>query len=281
MARVLIAGCGYVGSELGRSLAADGHTVFGLRRDPSGLPSEIAPIAADLGAAGGLAAVPIDCDSVVYAVGPDAADEAAYRRAYVVGLRRLLEAHDARGASPRWLFVSSTAVYHQSGGEWVDEASETRPARFSGRVLLEAEALLREGGREACAVRLGGIYGPGRTRLVDSVARGEARRRTGPPHFTNRIHRDDAAGALRHLLGEASLPECVLGVDSDPALEDDVFEWLASRLGVATPERVPADSLPARRAGSKRCRNAKLVALGYRFRYPSFRDGYAALLSPV
>jgi nucleoside-diphosphate-sugar epimerase len=160
----------------------------------------------------------------------------------------------------------------------VDEGSETAPAGFRGRILLEGERSVLAAPFPATVLRLGGIYGPSRTRLVDDVRAGRAR--FVPGRFTNRIHRDDAAGALQHLAGLEEAEACYLGVDCDPAEERVVLEWLAERLGAPRPRAAEAgEEAATRRAGSKRCRNARLVATGYRFRHPSFREGYAALLA--
>jgi nucleoside-diphosphate-sugar epimerase len=290
VARILIAGCGYVGSALAAELVAAGHEVVGSKRRPEGLPAGVVPLAADLADRASLdaalARVALPVDVVVYAAAADRGDDDSYRRAYVDGLRNLLDALRARGASPRHVFfTSSTAVYAQDDGSWVDEASATAPADFRGARMLEAERVLAAAGWPATSLRLGGIYGPGRTRLVESVRSGRASIRPGPPRFGNRIHRDDAAGALAHLVGRALAgappPPLLLGVDDEPADEAVVLRWIASQLGVAAPparEEPPAPG--ARRPGSnKRCSNAALRATGYRFRYPSFREGYAAALT--
>jgi nucleoside-diphosphate-sugar epimerase len=181
-------------------------------------------------------------------------------------------------ALQRFLLVGSTAVYHQMGGAWVDEASPTQPAHFSGRRLLEGEAALAEAGLPATVLRLGGIYGPGRTSLLQRVGAGQASVAPGPPHHVNRIHRDDAAAAIVHLLALSEAPHLLLGVDDDPAPEAVVLGWLADRLGVPTPPEAPRAADGRRRAGNKRCRNARLRATGFAFTYPTFREGYGALL---
>ncbi len=274
--RVLVAGCGYVGTALGLALAADGHTVFGLRRRAAALPAPLVPVSADLTDAASLAGLPADLDAVVYAAAAGGRSEAAYRVAYVDGLGNLLEALAAAARPPRRvLFTSSTSVYGQEDGSWVDEGSPTEPRGFTGRLVLEGEGCVAAGPIPGVVLRLGGIYGPGRTRLLESVRRGEAR---ATPGWTNRIHRDDAAGALRHLLGVADPAPLYVGVDCEPAERPAVLAWLAERLGVAAPPREPASAGGGGRGGSKRCRNARLLASGYAFRYPTFREGYAALL---
>jgi len=279
MANLLIAGCGYVGSALARARVVRGDNVFGLKRNPVDMPSGVVPIAADLAVPRSLAELPAAIDVVVYAASPGGRDDAFYRTAYVEGLRNLIAALAKQGQAPRrTIFVSSTAVYGQSRGEWVDETSETTPEHFSGRRLLEAETLLRGSGLPGVVLRLGGIYGPRRTRLIDEVRQGRAAVARGGPHYTNRIHRDDCVGALDHLIDKPDPAECYLGVDSEPEDEAVVLRWLAGVLGASPPRVAGADQRRERRGGSKRCRNALLLASGYSFRYPGYRDGYTALL---
>lgn len=265
-----------------------GHRVIGLKRSAGGLPEGVAALRADLAdpasveAALATLAEPIDVS--VCAVAADGGDDDAYRRAYVEGQRNLLAALRARGSMPRHIFfTSSTAVYAQDDGARVDETSETAPREFRGTRMLEAERVLLESGSQATVLRLGGIYGPGRTRLIEGVRGGRSVVAPGPPRWGNRIHRDDAAGALAHLVGAALRgappPAILIGVDDEPADEAEVLGWIASRLGVPAP--AVAEGAPAARArgGNKRCSNARLRATGYRFRHPTFREGYGALIA--
>jgi nucleoside-diphosphate-sugar epimerase len=273
--RTLIAGCGYVGIALGQRLVAEGHEVWGLRRDCSGLPESIRPIAADLGDASQLDALPPDVDYLVYAASAGESSEAAYRRAYVTGLRNLLDG--LRGRRPRRVFfTSSTAVYGQADGSWVDEGSETSPLHFTGAVTLEAERLLQGSSLPATIVRCAGIYGPGRQRLIESVRQGTA---LMTHRFTNRIHRDDLAGAVAHLIRVNSAVDVVVASDDEPASQSEVISFLAERLGVPEPPAAAGVTDGAARGGHKRCRNARLKATGYQLIYPTYREGYAALLA--
>lgn len=282
--RALIAGCGYVGTALGRLLASEGLEVYGLRRDPSGLPPEIRPLPADLSRPESLRGIPGDIALLFYTAAAGGGDDAAYRAAYVDGPRHLLEAMADRPPR-RALFTSSTGVYAQDDGAFVDEESPAEPVHFSGRRLLEGERLFAESGVPSVVLRLGGIYGPGRTRLLDGVRQGRATLRRGPPVFTNRIHRDDCAGALAHLASLRDPAPCYLGVDRDPADEGVVLRWLATRLGAPEPREIEAvdpSASPAngsrRERSNKRCRSDRLVASGYRFRFPTFREGYESVL---
>lgn len=279
MATVLVAGCGYVGTALGRRLAAAGHVVHGLRRDPSGLPPQVRPIAADLGDPASLdRALPDAVELVAYTAAATGSSAAQYVDAYVRGTRNLLEALARRRAPVRRVvFTSSTGVYAQDAGEWVDESSDAAPAEATGRALLEGERIVLSGPFPGAVLRLAGIYGPGRTRLLDDVAAGRARRPPAP-RWTNRIHRDDCAGAIAHLLAAAASPAVTLGVDHEPADLADVQAWLAERLGVPAPPLADDDDASRRaRPGGKRCSNAALLASGYRFEFPTFREGYSAM----
>lgn len=289
---VLLAGCGDLGTEAGLRFAAAGHRVVGWRRSPDKLPAAIEGFAADLGT-GKLPPVPADTSAVVVAIAADSPTEEAYRAAYVDGLSNVLEAVLASGSGVRRvLFVSSTAVYGDAGGGWIDEGTTPGPGGFPGRTIREAEELLytrlRGTGVTPVVLRLGGIYGPGRTRLIDQV-RGGTAVIPAEPRFTNRIHRDDAAAAIVHLCTMEAVPGPVyLGVDDDPAELGEVLTFLAAELGLPLPASSPAgsdgapggvrQSEPAR-GGNKRCSNALLRGTGFEFEYPSFREGYRAILA--
>jgi len=275
--RVLVAGAGYVGAELAARLAREGHEVLALRRSPppASARERVQWLACDLGDARAVAALPLaDVEALAYLVAADARDDAAYRRAYVDGLRGLLGDLRARGALRRVLFASSTSVYAQGDGSWIDEASLAEPREFSGRRVREGEDVAQSAGCTAIALRLGGIYGPGRASLIERVRAGaEALPRA--PHYTNRIHRDDAARACAHLLALERPAARYLGVDAEPADRADVLRWLAARLGAPAPRGVFD---PNGEPTGKRCSSASLRATGFDLAFPSYREGYAALL---
>lgn len=276
--RVLIAGCGYVGCAFGALLASDGHTVFGLRRNPTSLPDSIRPVMADLSSTIAPGTLPEELDYVFYTASAGGSEDAAYRSAYVDGPRNLLEAlSDQRASVRRMFFTSSTGVYAQTNGEWVDETSPTEPDTHTGRRLLEGERVVTEGLFPATVVRLAGIYGPGRTRSVRRML--DTPVDDGPPVYTNRIHRDDCAGVLRHLMLLPDPAALYLATDYEPADRRTVAEWLSARLGRPFPES--SSSGARRRCTNKRCSNTRLVASGYEFQYPTFREGFTGLLDEV
>jgi nucleoside-diphosphate-sugar epimerase len=200
MAQVVIAGCGYVGNALAELLMKEDHEVFGIRRDTAGLAPGVIGIQGNLASPKSLGPAPRRVEYAVFAVGADESTEKAYREAYVDGLAGFLEWLADEGQRPkRIVMTSSTSVYGQRRGEPIDEDSPTHPTQFRGETLLTSERLLASSGLSSVVVRLGGIYGPGRTSLIDRARSGELRVRADA-HYTNRIHRDDAAGLIRHLL---------------------------------------------------------------------------------
>lgn len=266
--RLLIAGCGDLGIRLAGRLS-DHWRATGLRRSIDRLPDTLDHHAADLSDPSSFSGLARDWDAVIYTATPGAREAAAYRSIYIDGLRHLLDHVRAR----RLVFVSSTAVYGQDAGEWVDEDAETAPSRFNGEVLLQAESIARDAG--GCVLRFSGIYGPGREALIRRVRSGPVTCRREPPVWTNRIHADDCAAALEHVLELPDPDSVYLASDDAPTPRWDVLSWLAERLDAAPPE--PADDVSA--GQGKRVSAARLKATGFELRYPDFRAGYEDLLS--
>jgi nucleoside-diphosphate-sugar epimerase len=277
---VLIAGCGDIGSRTAQRLLAEGWVVHGLRRNTAQLPEGVAAVAGDLFEPHLPAQWPRTAiDYLMYCATPSQRDEVGYRQAYVEGLQNVLSWLAQCNQRPkRILFVSSSGVYGQANGEWVDETSPTDPRSFTGEIMLEAERVALSSGLPATVVRLTGIYGPGRSDLSNRVRQGHSVR-LDPPVYANRIHADDAAGLLAHLFNSdaqgVALDSCYLGVDDEPAALGDVVAWIREYLGVTE----WSAQASVQRVGSKRCSNARAKALGWVPMYPSYREGYASLLS--
>lgn len=275
---LLVVGCGDLGGGVALACVAAGWQVWGVRRRPVGLPG-VQSIAADVTDPASLAPLAgLQPDFVLLALTPGAYTDERYAAVYVDGLRNCLAALN-RNRLRRVLWISSTSVYHQDDGSEVDEASPARPAGFAGRRLLEAETLLAGAGLPHTVLRLGGIYGPGRDRLLRQL-RGGVRSPETPVRYSNRIHRDDAVGAAAWLLqcaerGEPLAP-LYLGVDTEPTPIAEVERWFAAELGLdyAT---MRADESELR-GGNRRCSSALLQRTGYRFRYPTYREGLPTLL---
>lgn len=268
--RVLIAGCGDLGVSTAGYLGT--ATVHGLRRNVQALPPGIVPIAADLHSGAGFAELPAGIDTLIYAPTPAARAEEAYRAIYVHALERLLAALPRPASSLRLIYVSSTAVYGQNAGEMVDEGSECRPVGFNGCVLREGEQLAARLLGDSVALRLSGLYGPGRHWLLRRVGSGQA---IAPgDHWTNRIHLADAGALAARLAQLDALPACVIGTDDQPATEREVLDWIASRLGLPSLPVLPG---PPGVSGKRLC-NHLSRSLGWHPRYASYRDGYTSEL---
>jgi nucleoside-diphosphate-sugar epimerase len=186
----------------------------------------------------------------------------------------VLDALARDGIHPRrGLFVSSTAVYGDLDGD-VDETTMANPTAFNGRVLLAAEDLFLGRLPQGTVLRLGGIYGPGRDRLIRQVRSGEAR---ALARRTTRIHRDDAAAAVVHLMTMPTPPDAIyLGVDDQPAVHADVVRFLAHELGVPAPESA---GVPSARGADRAVSNARLRNTGWAPVYPTYVEGYRAILA--
>lgn len=266
----LLVGCGDLGSRIGLRLADRGHRVWGIRRDPSRVPPPLRGVAADLTRETPELPDDVDVDLLVVVLTARPRTAASYRATYVDGTARALDAVTAAGHRPRRsVFVSSTAVYGDLAPEpMTDETTVPDPGDGPARVLLEAEEEFRRR-TDGTVVRFSGLYGAS-TRLLGRVLSGSV---TDPDRWTNRIHRDDAAAAVVHLLTMPAGPDPLyVGTDDEPALLGDVAAHLAARLGAPEPPR--AD--PARGHG-KRLSNQRLRSTGWAPRLPTYREGYADL----
>lgn len=291
--RILISGCGDLGLETGRRLARLGHQVWGLRRHPEPVRAAwqatgIQPLAADLTRPATLAGLPNAFEAVIHTVSASGGGPAAYQSAYLDTTTNLLEWLD-RDPLRCLVYTSSTSVYSQQDGGWIDESSPAQPVTETGRVLVAAEELLlaahRESGCPVTILRLAGLYGPGRSRLLDQFLAGEAELGPSAEHWLNLIHREDAAAALVAMV-HSPRPGAVFNVaDDEPSTRRQIFIWLAQQTGRDLPTGLaasPALTTTGRSRGTshKRVSNRALrEALGWRPLFPSFREGYAPLLA--
>lgn len=272
MNRLFIFGLGYCGGAIARAAAAAGFSVTGTTR--AGLNGTIPFDAAE--------------DSIQSAThllttaAPGANGDPVLARY-----------HEAIEAAPglRWIgYLSSTVVYGDRGGAWVDEETPAAPSQVRGRRRVDAEEAWSgfSGRRAVDLFRLAGIYGPGRSALNDLRA-GRARRMIKPGHQFGRIHRDDIARAVVAAMRQDRPPgRRILNLaDDEPSESADVVTEAAALLGVAPPPEVAfTDALPAmspmarsfwaesRKVSSQKTR----AALGISWLYPSYREGLRAIL---
>ena len=276
--KILIAGFGDIGTKVGEQLHRNGHQVYGLKRNAETITGPITPISADLSRplAGNI--LPDELDQVIYILSAGGFNEQAYQQAYVDGVRHLSQAlGQTLDNLKRFIFVSSTSVYSQNQGQWVDEESATQPNGFNGQIMLEAEKQVLTL-PNSLVVRFSGIYGEGRNRMLSQVKAGQIAA-SQPLIYSNRIHSDDCVGVLLHLSENQSMDhQIVLASDNHPASLHDIQQWLADQLAV--PQQDRNYEIPSRRAGSKRIKNQRLLDLGYSFIYPDYQAGYGKILKP-
>jgi len=268
-----------------RAAARTQHQSFGLRRNSEaiqGRPDSIVPIAADMTDADALAAaLQQGFDVVVVTLTPGTFTEQAYRDSYLAGAHALSQALSQTNPiiehKPKLvIWVSSTSVYGHNSGDWVDEDTATNPQSFSGKLLLEAEQVIAALPCQHSIVRFSGIYGPGRTRMLGQVRAGKGRP-AEPQQWSNRIHSDDCGGVLVHLISRFAAGESVeslyVATDSAPVTQHDLRTWMAGEMQVAlTDEIVEQKSV-------RRCSNQRLLDSGYDFIYPTYKEGYLALMA--
>jgi len=275
----LIAGCGYVGIRLARLLSARGHRIFAMRRSPVSQPDPgITWIQGDLADPASLRiADPIDC--LILAAGLRRDTGARYHDLFVSGYAQFIRTLEARHPLARIIMISTTGVFAETGGDWVDESSPVDATSNPGRYYLQAEQLVLNSKTRGIVARLSGIYGPDRVRLIREISEGTALTYPPPPHYLNQIHADDAAAAVAHLVHVPDPHPLYVISDREPSDRNDVIRWLSERMGRNPPAEGRPETKPVRRAGNKRCSSQRLTDAGYRFIYPTFREGYNALLT--
>lgn len=275
MRRLLIFGQGFTGNRLAAACRKDGWRVTGTGREAREgvLPFERGrplPLPALAGVTHVVASIPPD----------EAGDPVLDLHGEALSMLPSLE----------WVgYLSTTGVYGDHGGDWVDEDSETRPkAARSKRRLAAERAWLNWGERHGKAVqifRLAGIYGPGRSPL-DRVRSGRAQRIIKPGHLFGRIHVDDIVSVVRAGMAKPNAGPVFNVADDEPAEPAAVLTYAAELLGIEPPPAVPfeeADLSPMARsfyADDRRVRNERLkAALGVTLRYPTYREGLQGLLA--
>ena len=275
--RLVIFGLGYTGTALAQAAAASIPVTIVTRQADA-----VAPPGATLAPFDDPSAVLADATHLVATAAPDGAgDPVLTRHGAAIAVAPAL----------RWVgYLSTTGVYGDRGGAWVDETTTPTPSSERGRRRVAAEQAWFDV-RPDLAVdwfRLAGIYGPGRS-VLDEVRAGRARRVDKPGHLFGRIHRDDIAGALLAAIMQTRPPgpRVLNGADDEPAASADVIAEAARLLGQEPPPLIPFEAAepsmsPMARsfwADNRRVRSLQTQqSLGRRWSYPSYREGLRAIL---
>jgi nucleoside-diphosphate-sugar epimerase len=286
----LIIGCGYLGERVGLLLSQKGEAVFGTVRSQERAQAiarlGIEPVIADVLKPDLLGALPA-AERIFYSVGFDRAAGSTMRAVYVDGLNNVLVQLYGVGIVERFVQASSTSVYGQSGGEWVNEQSPAQPVSESGRLVLEAEEHVRDWARRrggphvAIALRFAGLYGPGRVVRLGLVKSGEPIP-GDPDKLLNMIHIDDAAQAAVRALEMGLAEPLYLACDDRPATRREYYNQVAMLVGAPPPRfeaPQPGSVLVARDLSNKRISNRRMKAgLGVELIYPDIQTGLPAAL---
>lgn len=275
--KVLFIGCGDIAQRAASEMQAR-YKCFGLRRQPDNLPEYIQPIKADATDTEQLLSVASEgFDIWIATITPGEFTEQAYRDSYLASAKSIAASIAKLQKAPRlMLWVSSTSVYGDLKGDWVNEETQPEPNTFSGKILLAAEKIIQQIPCETSVIRFSGIYGPGRTRLLNQVLAGKGRP-FSPEQWSNRVHADDCGGILAHLVeyalsGNPLLPD-YLASDSAPVTQYEIRQWLAQQLAVSLVEE------EVKVGSTRRCDNSRLLSSGYQFKYPTFKEGYGSLIN--
>ena len=278
MAKILIVGCGDLGTAIANRLVDEKYEVIGLRRSLQTLP-QMQMLQGDVTDASSLQAlVALMPEIVIYCVAANGQNDAAYQAQYVTGLKNILASQSRNQQLQHVFFVSSTRVYGQEATAILDENITALPADFGGERLLEAEYLLKTLPCSATALRLSGIYGPGRLRMINLAK--SPQQWPLQNSWSNRIHRDDAADfvvlLVQRILSEQAIAPCYIVTDSKPVSQYEVLTWLAKKMQLALPTNSSAEA-----QGGKRLSNQLMLSSGFKLKYPDFSVGYQALLDEI
>lgn len=273
----LIVGAGYIGIPLGQALARQGFHVTGWVANQASATkvrqAGLTPFAGDASNPQTWEKIEsLPWDTVYFTAAASGGGPESYSKVYGEALNLALS-HKPPNAS--FFYTSSTSVYAQLDGAWVDESSPIMPTSPTGKILATAESRVLDAG--GSVARLSALYGPSRHVLLDRLLSGSAVIDGDGSRWINHIHRDDAVDALLFLQNNQPLANQLVNIsDSEPATLLTFYQWLCKRFNKSLP---PYGEVPPTKRGrsSKRVSSNKLQNTGYRFRFPTFREGYEAL----
>lgn len=275
MAKVLIVGCGDLGTAIAARLQQK-HEVVGLRVSDKLLPHGMQTIQADVTKPNMLKQLEkLSPNIIIYCVSAGGQTDEKYQSSYVAGLKNVLTTQIQNASLQHVFFVSSTRVYGQITNDLLDENTPAIPADFGGERLLEAENVLKALPCKSTSMRLSGIYGAGRLYLVNMSK--DLSKWPQENHWSNRIHRDDAAAFIASMTNKAiqnqPIADCYIVTDSMPTQQYDVLKWLAAKQNIdATNIRTPLAT------GGKRLSNRRMRETGFELQYPNYQAGYSHIL---
>ncbi|WP_229007667.1 NAD-dependent epimerase/dehydratase family protein [Methylophilus sp. Leaf408] len=272
--RVLQIGCGGLGTLIAQETLAHGHELIIVRRSRQAVPQGAQVLHLDVVKGDALAPIAeLQPEILLYCLAP--VEGQSYQQTYVQGLKNVL-AHVSKSALRHVFFISSTGIYGEHQGEFVDDSTAVVPADADGQVMLDAERLLYELPCTHSALRVSGIYGSQRLYLLRAVQ--DQARWPKVAHWTNRIHELDVARAVVHLYEQVAngmvLPAHCIVTDGVPALQHEVLQWMAGKMQLPLPDTPPLEPQTG-----KRITNQFLPQSGFKLKFADYRAGYEAILA--
>jgi nucleoside-diphosphate-sugar epimerase len=273
VAKILVVGCGDIGGVLAENLVNDGNDVTGLRRTIPEKKTAVKYLSVDVANTEQVINLSLNFDQVIYILSPESGDIAAYEVVFSKGVDNVLNAFKSKNPTAAFTFVSSSRVYGQQNGEWINEESITTPTDERGKILVQAERKFLAFNQHTTIVRFSGIYGRSnylQNQIINGISIQKA-----PPYYTNRIHKEDCIGALAFVVEQKSkgrkLDSIYIASDHEPATKWDVACYLADKLKVSAPQPLTRGD---EANSNKRLDNARLVSAGYQFKVKSYKQGY-------
>jgi len=274
----LIFGCGYLGQRVALAWIREGHEVYALTRFEERAEKwssvGMIPLVGDVTSPEELPTFP-HAETVLYSIGFDRTTGHSMREVYLEGLKNVLTR--LPDSVSRFIDISSTSVYAQQSGEWVDEDSPCEPIRENGKICLEAERCVEEFSRRdnspsVTILRLAGLYGPGRLLRRIEELKSNQKITGNPDAFLNLIHVDDAAAAVL-ACEQNAISDRYLICDDRPITRREYYELLAQETGTELPQ-FAEEHKPDRTNLNKRCRNTKMkTELEFTLQFPTIAEG--------
>ena len=275
--KVLIIGCGQLGFSIVNNADSDVFKLYGFSRSLRKSPASIEMHQVDILKTEAIDAIKlVNPEIIIYAVSADTQSIESYQDHYVLGLKKTYEAILELDHFKHLFFVSSTRVYGQKTTKILSELDIAEPSDYGGEALMEAETVARQLKDKATILRLSGIYGPNRKRMIQ-LAQSNPGNWPATNNWSNRIHEEDAARfivfLMKRIMMQESIEPLYLVTDGVPTKQYDVLTWIRNRLQLTT----DTIELPILESG-KQLQSVLLNQTGFVLKYPDFTYGYEAMI---
>ena len=275
--KVLIVGCGQLGFSVAKNIDPHIFKLYGFSRSLKKSPPSIEMHQVDILKTETIDTIQsINPEIIIYAVSADTQSVESYQDHYVGGLKKTYEAILNLDHFKHLFFVSSTRVYGQKTTKILSELDIAEPSDYGGEALMEAETIAYQLKEKATVLRLSGIYGPNRTRMIQ-LAQSNPGNWPATNNWSNRIHEEDAARFIVFLMNkivrQESIEPLYLVTDGEPTKQYDVLTWIRKYLKLTTDTiEIPIVE------GGKQLRSVLLNQTGFTLKYPDFTYGYKAMI---